>query len=293
MLLKRLLQDYQPYMRSRTKGGSSLLAFLDTVISDTLLAKYVTADQVKAVHHDLMHFFLGTWAGKMKPYHDVLKRKLLQFGLTESQGDRLVIPQPLILHSTAPFFCALSTTSSSTFHSYVNVRKVDELIYHCCRIGDEWYTNVLKCQDGIGFIGTYDKPLVQVDGDSGDNVPGDSQDSAKAVAGAGHAHEGGGGWGRVVEESGGDVREGFAAETVAETGNTGREGGHGDGGPSSTVKIVLSQICDLQYFYAKCASGRLRDLMREIKWLSSQVAYFLIITKYRYFVMMRKYVSGT
>jgi hypothetical protein len=55
----------------------------------------------------------------------------------------------------------------------------------------------------------------------------------------------------------------------------------------------LSQICCLQYFYAKCAAGRLRDLMREIKWLSSQVAYFLIITKYRYFVMMRKYVSGT
>ena len=74
-------------MRSRTKGGSSLLAFLDTVISDTLLAKYVTEDKVKSVHHDLMHFFFGTWAGKMKPYQDVLERKLRQFGLTESQGD--------------------------------------------------------------------------------------------------------------------------------------------------------------------------------------------------------------
>jgi hypothetical protein len=46
-------------MRARTKGGSSLLAFLDTVISDLLSAKYVTEDKVKSVHHDLMHFFLG------------------------------------------------------------------------------------------------------------------------------------------------------------------------------------------------------------------------------------------
>ena len=211
MLLKRALRDFQPYMKSHeASAGSGLLTFLNHSFLNVVLSKYAPGDG-KMYHEDLMHFFLGTWAGKAKPYQPALKHKLEKFRINETAADRLVIPQPLILHSDSPFFSAIHNAGSSTLQNCINSRRVDELVYHCCRAGDI---------DREEFAA-----LPQLDGD-GDDVHG--EDGVK------------------VSASGSSVVAG------------------------ANVKRAMSELCSLQYFFAKCAAGRLRDLVREFKWLSSQ-----------------------
>jgi WD40 repeat protein len=54
----------------------------------------------------------------------------------------------------------------------------------------------------------------------------------------------------------------------------------------------MSELCSLQYFFAKCAAGRLRDLVREFKWLSSKTldpASQTIVSDYSRFLALNVY----
>jgi len=218
MLLKRLLFDMKPcYLKIHQKGGPfHLFSFLHTSFVDAISTKYVSDESSrKACHFDLVNFFRGTWAGKLKPYLDVLKIKVEGFGKRESGADRLVLPQPLLLHTMAPFFSVLSVPGSSNVQNCVNLRRVDELFHHCCRA-----THDIKMADNV------EESLAQLDGT--DAPVTDAPPTLTAAAA---------------------------------------------GAPASTAGLLqqtLSDVCSLQYFFAKCASGRLRDLMHELRWLNMQ-----------------------
>ncbi|KAM9761938.1 NACHT domain- and WD repeat-containing protein 1 [Menidia menidia] len=126
LLWARLRQDLQDQLEDRWTHGVCALAFSSRSLSEAVTARYLTSERRRRGHGVLAEYFLGRWAGRLKP------AALPELSLL--LADRKVPPQPLWF---AP--------------GLANVRKVQELPYHLLHAGlwEELRQEVIGCADWL------------------------------------------------------------------------------------------------------------------------------------------------
>ncbi|CAN9500293.1 unnamed protein product [Ophioblennius macclurei] len=112
LLWSCLHRDLRDFLEERWTRGTILLAFSSRRVCDFVVTRYLTPERKGRSHRNMADYFLGRWAGKLKPASLP--------GLSLVLSDRKVPPQPLWF---AP--------------GLANVRKMKELPYHLLH-ADMW-----------------------------------------------------------------------------------------------------------------------------------------------------------
>ncbi|XP_069578542.1 NACHT domain- and WD repeat-containing protein 1 [Brachyistius frenatus] len=110
LLWARLRRDLEDQLEERWTGGVAAIAFNSRRLSESVSARYLTSERRGRSLRILAEYFLGQWAGKLKP--------ATLPGLSLLLSDRKVPPQPLWF---AP--------------GLANIRKLQELPYHLLHAG--------------------------------------------------------------------------------------------------------------------------------------------------------------
>ncbi|CAJ1059601.1 NACHT domain- and WD repeat-containing protein 1 [Xyrichtys novacula] len=110
LLWARLKWDLEDQLEERWSGGVATIAFNNRRLCEVVSARYLTSERKGRCLRVLAEYFLGRWAGKLKP--------IALPGLSLLLSDRKVPPQPLWF---AP--------------GLANVRKLQELPYHLLHAG--------------------------------------------------------------------------------------------------------------------------------------------------------------
>jgi len=97
-----LLTALTPFLSNRGQDFSGeLLSFYHRAFWETGLESFLTdAEHRKQVHRELVSFFRGEWAGRMKPYSDGLRERIQKVYHGETSGDRRVRSQPFAIQGS-------------------------------------------------------------------------------------------------------------------------------------------------------------------------------------------------
>ena len=128
LVVSRLLGDLGPYLSRRGDGsGAELVVWYHRQFWEAAEALVFPPDKAtrQEMHLELGDYFCGRWAGKPKPYNEELCKCVQRgkFFSGESEGDRMVAAQPLVLSG-----CLHEVRGRQ-----LNVRRLTELVHHLIR----------------------------------------------------------------------------------------------------------------------------------------------------------------